>query len=82
MNDDTLLVGHRALPQGFEFHLSRAREPSRSLCGVDVESTQIPAYFYGVDSAIEGRWCTRCEALSKRVVLPVEVATPGDAPCV
>ncbi|MBL8533737.1 MAG: hypothetical protein JNL33_07775, partial [Betaproteobacteria bacterium] len=38
----------------------------RSLCGMPVEPTQIPAHFFGVDGALEGRWCQRCEALGRK----------------
>lgn len=66
MNDNSLLVAHRALEHGFEFHLASEAEPTRSLCGIAVEPTQIPPGFYGVESAIEGRWCTECERLSRK----------------
>lgn len=79
-----LLIAQRSLPQGFEFHYAEAASPERSLCGETVTPTQIPPLFYGVESAIEGRWCPRCEALARRAAAsksptPVE---PGDAPCV
>lgn len=81
---EELIVGHVALPQGFEFHLARADSPTAALCGATVSPTQIPPMFYGVESAIEGRWCARCEALAREHAAraPEEVATPGDAPCV
>jgi hypothetical protein len=79
-----LSVGVRSLPQGYEFHFTTAANPEIALCGVEVSPTQIPPNFYGIDSAIEGRWCEQCEALRKAamraaIVLP---AAPGDAPCV
>jgi len=79
-----LIVGVRSLPQGYEFHFTPATDPEIALCGAEVSPTQIPPNFYGIDSAIEGRWCERCDALRKAamraaIVLPVE---PGDAPCV
>jgi hypothetical protein len=80
-----LLVAQRSLPQGFEFHYCEAGTPERSLCGETVSPTQIPPLFYGVDSAIEGRWCLRCDALARkaRAAARVEaVAETGDAPCV
>jgi len=61
-----LIVASCALDQGFEFHLSTADTPEQSLCGQAVSPTQIPAMFYGVDSAIEGRWCERCERLARQ----------------
>lgn len=83
MIDDTLLVAHRALQHGFEFHLSPQAAPQTSLCGIDVEPTQIPPYFYGVESAIEGRWCPQCERLSRqRKTASTTPPSPGDAPCV
>ena len=79
-----LLVAQRSLPQGFEFHYSEAGAPGLSLCGEPVSATQIPPLFYGVDSAIEGRWCLRCDALARkaRTPLPPAVVETGDAPCV
>jgi hypothetical protein len=83
MIDDTFLVAHRALQHGFEFHLSPQSDPQTSLCGIGVEPTQIPPYFYGVESAIEGRWCPQCERLARqRKTPPPSPASPGDAPCV
>ncbi|MBI1397283.1 MAG: hypothetical protein GC151_15025 [Betaproteobacteria bacterium] len=80
---DDLVVGCRALAQGFEFHLAHAGRPGESLCGVQIEPTQIPANFYGVESAIEGRWCERCEHLSRRSPPSRDgTDTPGEAPCV
>lgn len=61
-----LIVGSRTLDQGFEFHLAPADQPARALCGETVTPTQIPTMFYGVDSAIEGRWCERCERLARQ----------------
>ena len=75
-----LIVGSRALDQGFEFHLAPADHPERALCGETVAPTQIPAMFYGVDSAIEGRWCERCERLARQGPIQengAEAATGG-----
>lgn len=79
-----LLISQKSLPQGFEFHLAEAAEPRRSLCGETVEATQIPPLFYGVESAIEGRWCQRCESLARQAFARAAPAAPetGDAPCV
>lgn len=74
-----LIVGSRALEQGFEFHLAPADQPERALCGQTVSPTQIPANFYGVDSAIEGRWCERCERLARQPQNQDDgTALPGD----
>lgn len=78
-----LLIAQKSLPQGFEFHLADAQAPRRSLCGEAVEATQIPPMFFGVESAIEGRWCQRCEALGRQAwAPPVPPPDTGDAPCV
>lgn len=74
-------VGTRRLPHGFEFHLAPVDSPAQALCGETVEPTQIPPLFYGVDSAIEGRWCTRCEARARLARIAPEPASAGDAPC-
>lgn len=65
MRDD-LLIGSRAVEHGFEFHFSAGASPDRSLCGMPVEPTQIPAHFFGVDGALEGRWCQQCEVLGRK----------------
>lgn len=62
-----LCVGVRKLPQGFEFHLADLATPESALCGATVESTQIPPMFYGIDGAIEGRWCQTCAAAARSV---------------
>jgi len=80
-----LLIAQRSLPQGPEFHYAQEATPERALCGEAVSPTQIPPAFYGVDSAIEGRWCLRCEALQKRAAALSAAAggeAAGDAPCV
>lgn len=77
-----LVVAQSSLPQGFEFHLAPADAPGQALCGATVQPTQIPPLFWAVDSAIEGRWCGRCETLSRRPPPPVEASEPGYAPCV
>jgi hypothetical protein len=79
-----LIVGVRSLPQGYEFHFSDVTTRDRALCGAEVEPTQIPPNFYGIDSAIEGRWCERCEALRKAAKHDATTTEtlPGDAPCV
>ncbi len=79
-----LIVGVRSLPQGYEFHFSPAPCPESALCGAEVSPTQIPPNFYGIDSAIEGRWCQLCETLRKAAVRAATVpqTVPGDAPCV
>ena len=59
-------VGVRRVPHGFEFHLADASTPEAALCGEVVEPTQIPPMFYGIDGAIEGRWCQVCAAAAKR----------------
>jgi hypothetical protein len=71
-----LIVGSRALEQGFEFHLALADQPERALCGEVVSPTQIPANFYGVDSAIEGRWCERCERLARQLQVREDDTAP------
>ena len=80
------VVASRALPQGFEFHLAPIQTPETALCGERVSPTQIPPMFWGVESAIEGRWCERCEAAAKAArVAARRLATPADscdAPCV
>ncbi|MFO1318094.1 MAG: hypothetical protein U1F52_00565 [Burkholderiales bacterium] len=58
-------VSVRRLPQGYEFHLAEAATPEIALCGVAVEPTQIPPNFYGIDGAIEGRWCPVCAAATR-----------------
>ena len=85
MPESDLIVSHKALPQGFEFHLSSGDAPRQSLCDQTVVPTQIPPFFWAVDSAIEGRWCERCEALSRKleaVEPPPPAVEMGDAPCV
>ncbi|MFN8833835.1 MAG: hypothetical protein ACK53Z_03415 [Betaproteobacteria bacterium] len=79
-----LLIAQKPRPQGFEFHYAEASTPERALCGEAVSPTQIPPAFYGVDSAIEGRWCLRCETLQRRAAaLAFKVPeADGDAPCV
>ncbi len=79
-----MIVGVRPVPQGYEFHLSLASLPASALCGAQVAPTQIPPNFYGIDSAIEGRWCQSCETLRRaaaRAVDPPTAVVPGDAPC-
>lgn len=79
------IVGYRALPEGFEFHLSSLAKAKHALCGQEIVPTQIPHYFFGVESAIEGRWCAQCESLSRAAAqakVPAPAAQPGDAPCV
>jgi hypothetical protein len=81
---DGLVVGHRVLAQGFEFHLAPEAAPGTALCGATAVPTQIPPMFWSVDSAIEGRWCERCERSARaaaRAAIP-EPETVGDAPCV
>lgn len=77
-----LLIAQKPLPQGLEFHYAEGSTPERALCGEPVSPTQIPPAFYGVDSAIEGRWCLRCEALQRRTAALTAGATEaeGDAP--
>jgi len=80
-----MIVGVRSLPQGYEFHLAPISFPGIALCGVEVSPTQIPPNFYGIDSAIEGRWCQSCEALRRaaaRAAVSTPPPVPGDAPCV
>jgi hypothetical protein len=80
------VVASKALPQGFEFHLAPAQSPENSLCGERVAPTQIPPMFWGVESAIEGRWCQRCAAAARAARAAArQAASPaesGDAPCV
>lgn len=79
-----MIVGVKSLPQGYEFHFAASTRPDSALCGAQVMSTQIPPNFYGIDSAIEGRWCQRCDSL-RRAALKAAMApppSPGDAPCV
>lgn len=81
---DGLVVGHVTLTHGFEFHLAPGDASGTALCGTAVTPTQIPPMFWAVDSAIEGRWCERCERAARLAALPVvvEPETVGDAPCV
>ncbi|MCU0868775.1 MAG: hypothetical protein MUF30_04115 [Burkholderiales bacterium] len=83
MQED-LIVGHVTLTHGFEFHLAPATTPDRALCGAAVTPTQIPPMFWGVDAAIEGRWCERCERAARAAARAAirEPETVGDAPCV
>lgn len=83
MSIPELIVGVRSLPQGYEFHFAAA-DATTALCGETVAATQIPPNFYGIDSAIEGRWCQRCDQLRKAALRAAAAPppTPGDAPCV
>jgi len=77
-----LVIGSLDTAHGFEFHYALPDSATRGLCGAAVRPTQIPAHFYGIESAIEGRWCQRCERLSRERTIRSAVPEPtGDAPC-
>lgn len=80
---EELIVAQTTLPEGFEFHLAQESVPATALCGATVQPTQIPPYFWGVESAIEGRWCPECERLArKRAERTTIEQEAGYAPCV
>lgn len=81
--DNELIIGQRSLQEGFEFHYAPAAAPTVSLCGTPVVPTQIQPMFWGVDSAIEGRWCERCESLARKRKAPDPgPEDAGYAPCI
>ncbi len=80
---EELLVAQITLTEGFEFHLAAESTPEAALCGATVQATQIPPYFWAVESAIEGRWCAHCERLSRKRAERASIEKePGYAPCV
>ncbi len=80
---EELLVAQITLTEGFEFHLAAESTPVVALCGATVQATQIPPYFWAVESAIEGRWCPQCERLSRKRAERASIEQePGYAPCV
>lgn len=80
--DNEPIIGQRTLHEGFEFHFANAASPTTSLCGATIVPTQIQPMFWGVESAVEGRWCERCETLARQRKAPDPgPEDAGYAPC-
>lgn len=47
----------------YSYHLSEVETNSRSLCGAQTMSTQIPIASWGVRGHLNEKWCVKCATM-------------------